>query len=199
VTSTPGEVLNAELFEQMHYEVGDKFGDANRAGRAVTMPDGQVVDHQDILIRDHGELGPMLTWRRHKATGPRGKLQPVEDLPLFKVPTPTTWPADIDAISPERWSYILHGTSRGKGGHSHLAPHYAYGPGERADHTYFDGDPRDVMSAVAHTLQAPGVAQGHRTWRHHRLWRRRLIRVVIIERGGSRYVLTAYPLNGPAV
>ncbi|MEI2713397.1 MAG: hypothetical protein V9G04_08900 [Nocardioides sp.] len=194
----PGEVLNADLLEQMHYEVGDKFGDANRAGRAVAMPDGKVVDYQDILIRDHGELGPLLTWRKHSTVGPGGKLLPAEDTPIFNVPPAPMWPTDITPISPERWSYILYGTSKGKGGHSKLAPHYPTIPGNKRSHTYFaNWLPDEVMRAIAYVATKPevDVVDGPNDRIIIGNYRKKRIRLVVSrDEGGQWYIFNSYPI-----
>lgn len=65
----PGQVLNEELLEQAHDVIG---GDVhyNRSGRSVEFPDGTKRDYKDIMIRQHGEYGPTLTWKDQAFTGP---------------------------------------------------------------------------------------------------------------------------------
>lgn len=67
--SDPGQIINAERLEQIHELLG---GDTtyNRSGRSVKFPDGTVRSYKDVIVREHGEYGPTLTWRGHKHTGP---------------------------------------------------------------------------------------------------------------------------------
>lgn len=65
----PGQVINADLLENVHELLGGNTK-YNRSGRSVRFPDGTVRDYRDILVRDHGEYGPTLTWRGQTFTGP---------------------------------------------------------------------------------------------------------------------------------
>lgn len=57
------QVLDGQLLDQIHRDVQEKFGDSDRSGRAI--------DYRKILsVREHGELGPQLTWRGDAFTGP---------------------------------------------------------------------------------------------------------------------------------
>jgi len=58
----PGRILNEPLLEQLHKDIGSFAGGYDRGGRAPS--------YKDILIREHGELGPVLTWRDQHFTGP---------------------------------------------------------------------------------------------------------------------------------
>jgi hypothetical protein len=60
--SDPGQVINEELLEATHQAVEERFGLSDRGARAI--------DYRDIQIRDHGEMGPMLTVRGQHFTGP---------------------------------------------------------------------------------------------------------------------------------
>lgn len=68
--SDPGQVLNEDLLEAMHEQIGMRFGDDDRGARILQDLDGNAVEYKDILIREHGELGPVLTWRKQRFTGP---------------------------------------------------------------------------------------------------------------------------------
>lgn len=73
--SDPGQVIDDQLLEKSHQAVQDRFGFSSVTGR-----DG--IDYRKVVIRDHGELGPMLTVKGHKFTGPNsldlvGKKMPV--------------------------------------------------------------------------------------------------------------------------
>lgn len=60
--SDPGQVINEELLESTHEAVQERFGFSDRTARGI--------DYRDIQIRDHGEMGPMLTVRGQHFTGP---------------------------------------------------------------------------------------------------------------------------------
>lgn len=68
-SSDPGQIINADRLEQIHELLGADTR-YNRSGRSVKFPDGTVRNYKDVLVREHGELGPTLTWRGHKHTGP---------------------------------------------------------------------------------------------------------------------------------
>lgn len=59
----PGQVIDEDLLRQAHDAIEARFGQYDAGGRA---PDYRKV----ILVREHGELGPVLTVARHKFTGP---------------------------------------------------------------------------------------------------------------------------------
>lgn len=68
--SDPGQVLNEDVLEGMHELVDLQFGDNDRGARIFMDKRGREVDYKDILVREHGEYGPTLTWRKDKFTGP---------------------------------------------------------------------------------------------------------------------------------
>lgn len=65
VPLAPGEavdrVLDPELLEAAHTAIEDRFGRSDRGGRA---PNYRRV----VLVREHGELGPLLTVKSHSFT-----------------------------------------------------------------------------------------------------------------------------------
>ena len=69
-----GQIIDQQLLDQSHEAVGQRFGiDVG----------GREPDYRKIMIRDHGEMGPMLTVRGQKFTGPNsldlvGKKMPVK-------------------------------------------------------------------------------------------------------------------------
>ena len=64
----PGQVLDPDLLELVHSAVEVKTGEVDRGGR--------VPDYRElIMVREHGELGPTLTWRSDRFTGP-------DDIPM---------------------------------------------------------------------------------------------------------------------
>jgi hypothetical protein len=67
--SDPGQILNEELLETLHEQVGSTFGDSDRGGRTIVW-NGEERGYKDILVREHGEYGPTLTWRDQAFTGP---------------------------------------------------------------------------------------------------------------------------------
>lgn len=70
--SDPGQVLNGELLDALHEQVGLAFGTNDRGARIITdQATGHQLDYKDILVRHHGEYGPTLTWRKQRFTGPR--------------------------------------------------------------------------------------------------------------------------------
>ena len=70
-----GQIIDQQLLDQSHEAVGQRFGiDVG----------GREPDYRKIMIRDHGELGPMLTVKGQKFTGPNslklvGKKMPTPD------------------------------------------------------------------------------------------------------------------------
>jgi hypothetical protein len=62
-TVDPGQVLDPDLLIAAHDAIADRFGVYDAGGRA---PDYRKV----ILVREHGELGPVLTVADHRFTGP---------------------------------------------------------------------------------------------------------------------------------
>lgn len=61
-TSDPGQVIDEQLLEATHQAVEERFGFSDRGGRAI--------DYRLIEVRDHGELGPLLTVRGQHFDGP---------------------------------------------------------------------------------------------------------------------------------
>lgn len=61
-TSDPGQVIDEQLLEATHEAVEERFGFSDRGARAI--------DYRMIEVRDHGELGPLLTVRGQHFDGP---------------------------------------------------------------------------------------------------------------------------------
>lgn len=59
----PGQVIDQQRLDELHESVRTQFGDWDPTGRVD-------MDYRQIMVRDHGEYGPTLTWRRHEFTGP---------------------------------------------------------------------------------------------------------------------------------
>ena len=59
----PGQVIDEIRLEATHEAVEQRFGVTDRSGRGP-------VDFRDIAIREHGEMGPMLTVADQSFTGP---------------------------------------------------------------------------------------------------------------------------------
>src|SRR5690625_1324066 len=62
-SNDPGQVLDADAVDRLHQQVQDEFGSHGRGGRGP-------VDYRDVMVRQHGEIGPVLTWRHQAFTGP---------------------------------------------------------------------------------------------------------------------------------
>ena len=58
----PGQVIDPDRLEALHQSVADQFGTSDRGGREI--------DYRLIEVREHGELGPVLTWRGQHFDGP---------------------------------------------------------------------------------------------------------------------------------
>tara|TARA_R110000803_G_scaffold136109_3_gene203091 strand:+ start:547 stop:1347 length:801 start_codon:yes stop_codon:yes gene_type:complete len=58
----PGQVIDEVRLEATHEAVQQRFGSSDRGGREI--------DYRKIAIREHGELGPMLTIADQNFTGP---------------------------------------------------------------------------------------------------------------------------------
>lgn len=58
----PGQVIDPDRLEALHQAVTDKFGKA--------AADGREIDYRLIEVQEHGELGPVLTWRGQHFDGP---------------------------------------------------------------------------------------------------------------------------------
>jgi hypothetical protein len=62
-------VVDEQLLVAAHAAIQDRFGISDRSARAI--------DYRKILlVRDHGELGPVLTVAKHRFTGPDGVPAP---------------------------------------------------------------------------------------------------------------------------
>lgn len=70
------QVIDPGLLEQIHARVGDFTGTGDRGGRDLGLgkstSDGtSLSDFTDLIItREHGEIGPLLSWRSNAFTGP---------------------------------------------------------------------------------------------------------------------------------
>lgn len=67
------QIINEPLLESTHAQIASKLGDSDRGARLLGVgkfAQSQLSDYTDlILAREHGELGPVLTWRTDKFTG----------------------------------------------------------------------------------------------------------------------------------
>ena len=59
-TQDPGQIIDEIRLEATHEAVEQRFGESIRA----------ATDYNDIAIREHGELGPLLTVAKQNFTGP---------------------------------------------------------------------------------------------------------------------------------
>lgn len=61
-TQDPGQVIDEVRLDATHQAVEDRFGFSDPGARAI--------DYRDIAVREHGELGPLLTVADQNFTGP---------------------------------------------------------------------------------------------------------------------------------
>jgi hypothetical protein len=61
-TQDPGQVIDELRLNATHEAVEQRFG--------FSAADARTIDYRDITIREHGELGPLLTVADQKFTGP---------------------------------------------------------------------------------------------------------------------------------
>lgn len=73
-----GQVIDPDLLEQVHEEVAGFAGRSERRARDLGLgkstPSGESLsDYTDLIVtRQHGEIGPVLSWRHQSFTGPAG-------------------------------------------------------------------------------------------------------------------------------
>jgi hypothetical protein len=61
-TTNVGQVINQQRLDATHEAIADRFGVSDRGARAI--------DYSKIQVREHGELGPVLTVEGQHFTGP---------------------------------------------------------------------------------------------------------------------------------
>jgi len=72
----PGIAIDRDTLEDTHSEIWEQIGRFDRSavdlGRSKTDAKGRrISDFTDLIVtREHGELGPTLTWRQDRFTGP---------------------------------------------------------------------------------------------------------------------------------
>lgn len=59
----PGQVLNDQTLNELHGQLDLELGSSDRGARVLLDRQGREVDYRDVLVRNHGEFGPTLTWR----------------------------------------------------------------------------------------------------------------------------------------
>jgi hypothetical protein len=65
------KTLRQDLIEQVHASIKERYG--------ISDPSGRSIDYRHIvMVRNHGEIGPMLTFRDHHFTGPKAIKTPGE-------------------------------------------------------------------------------------------------------------------------
>jgi hypothetical protein len=86
--SDPGQVIDEYNLEKAHQQVEARFGISDRGAREI--------DYRQIIVSEHGEMGPLLSVRGQKFTGPNAlnlvgskvrKLDP-PPVPLFEATDP---------------------------------------------------------------------------------------------------------------
>lgn len=58
-TDDPGQIINQQRLDATHEAVEARFGEFDRSARAI--------DYRNIMVQDHGEMGPVLTWKKHNS------------------------------------------------------------------------------------------------------------------------------------
>lgn len=68
------QIINESLLESTHDQIITKLGDSDRGARLLgsgKFEQSAISDYTDLIVsREHGELGPTLSWRKDKFTGP---------------------------------------------------------------------------------------------------------------------------------
>jgi hypothetical protein len=59
-TDDPGQIINQQRLDATHEAVEARFGAFDRSAREI--------DYRNIMVADHGEMGPTLTWKKHNST-----------------------------------------------------------------------------------------------------------------------------------
>lgn len=73
-TDDPGQVINQQRLDATHEAVEARFGEFDRSAREI--------DYRNIMVEDHGEMGPVLTWKKHNTAKLADLADEVVDLPL---------------------------------------------------------------------------------------------------------------------
>lgn len=58
-TDDPGQIINQQRLDATHEAVEARFGEFDRSAREI--------DYRNIMVADHGEMGPVLTWKKHNS------------------------------------------------------------------------------------------------------------------------------------
>jgi hypothetical protein len=73
----PNQVIDQDLLDRTHEQIAAKLGSSDRGarnlgiGKATAIDDKPISDFTELIIaRDHGDMGPVLTWRADRFTGP---------------------------------------------------------------------------------------------------------------------------------
>lgn len=71
----PGWVIDKEQLDQVHDTLQRELGGKSDSARTFTSPEGEAIAYRDVLvIRQHGEIGPVLTARGDSWRGAPGRL-----------------------------------------------------------------------------------------------------------------------------
>jgi len=91
-TDDPGQVIDQQRLDATHENVQQRFGESDRSARSI--------DYRNIMVSNHGEMGPTLTWKKHNTATladlgedldlPTPDLSLGEDLYAGPVQTPYT-------------------------------------------------------------------------------------------------------------
>jgi hypothetical protein len=67
-TDDPGQIINQQRLDATHEAVEARFGEFDRSAREI--------DYRNIMVADHGEMGPVLTWKKHNSVKLAGLGKP---------------------------------------------------------------------------------------------------------------------------
>jgi hypothetical protein len=58
-TDDPGQVIDQQRLDATHENVLKRFGESDKSARSI--------DYRNIMVSNHGEMGPTLTWKKHNS------------------------------------------------------------------------------------------------------------------------------------
>ena len=58
-TDDPGQIIDQQRLDATHENVLKRFGESDKSARSI--------DYRNIMVSNHGEMGPTLTWKKHNA------------------------------------------------------------------------------------------------------------------------------------
>ena len=58
-TDDPGQIIDQQRLDATHENVLKRFGESDKSARSI--------DYRNIMVSNHGEMGPTLTWKKHNS------------------------------------------------------------------------------------------------------------------------------------